>query len=293
MTRRALAVVTLLCVAWLLALPARAENVRELLREAAGEQPGTKPEQKQPPVAAKPSPVKDFGKPYHENIIIEVGAMQDGSTEEKYALALQKEVGGQRLHGDYTLDDLVGAIVPRYRATNRIDNLYFCGHIVLIPAKNMPEVKPVTPSEDYVGFLLVGKQSKDRCLNLNRQFLDKLDKKMSEAGLTPDKVYNKGARIAIRVCLVARYMPDFLDAWAERVPEGCTIEAYTVPFVWSTATWYPLVSNVFGAFNTKYLFGQQAQGLTLIPGKWKPPVPKVPPASRRERVPDFAGMENR
>ncbi|MBI4867674.1 MAG: hypothetical protein HY816_12050 [Candidatus Wallbacteria bacterium] len=223
-----------------------------------------------------------------------VGSSPDGSPEEKYSAGFQRQFGGQRLHGLYTPDELAEAIVSADRASTPLKGLYFVGHITLVPKKNFPDVRPVKPEDEYLGMLVVGKMNKTHILNYKRQFLDRFDARLRELGLRPDQVFAPGARIAFRVCLVARYMPDFLDELAERVPQTATIEAYTVPFVWSNSTWYPLVSNVFGAFNTRYLFGEQAQGLTCISGRWKPSTDAFTGnASLRETPPDFEGVEAR
>ncbi len=231
--------------------------------------------------------------PGTRNLIALVGASPDGSEEEKYSIRLEREVGGKRLHGLYTIAELVEAILPGDDDNRPLANLYIVGHISLFPLKAVPERKPEKPEHTYHGLIMVGQSSREHALNLNSQFLDELDEALAERDLTPADVFAPGARIAFKVCLTARYCRSFLDALSERMPIGTQIEAYSVPYVWSTATRYPLISSVLGNFNEKYVFGEQNQGLTYIQGKWKPGAPQQTRDFNEEDLPpDFDGLES-
>jgi hypothetical protein len=230
-----------------------------------------------------------------ENLISLVGASPDGSAEERYSIGLERLAGGKRLHGNYTLEQLVEALVSARRSSKPLSNVFFCGHITLVAKASMPEVKPVRADEEYLGFMLVGETSKPRCLNYQEQFIKAFDKALADKNLTPGEVFSRDARVSFKVCLTARYCRDFLEQVAARLPEGAVVEAYTVPFVWSTAFQVPLVSLVLGNFDQRFLFGEQAEGLVHLKGKWKPDAGRSskPVRPRAEAAAGFDGLEAR
>ncbi len=204
--------------------------------------------------------------PGTENVVALLGGSEDGSDEERYARNFNQQVGGRYLHGGYGLGDLVETLLPADRASRPLSNLYFAGHMVSVPREQFPRATPAQPDDPYLGFLIAGRQEADNVMNLDNQFFNRYDARMRELGLTPADVWAPNSQIVFKPCGTARYSREFLDQFAERVPESTTIEAYSTPYTWESHTQYP-----FGIRTGEvHRMARQEEGLVLMRGRWKP-----------------------
>ncbi len=201
--------------------------------------------------------------PGTRNLTTLVGGSSLDSDEDSFARNLQQQVGGQLLHGNYGVDDMVTAMMPGKDMTP-LSNFYMTGHSTSVPRNLLPDITPSNPNDPYIHTLFAGQPSRDSMITEN--FLPAYDKRMQELGLSPRDVWAKGAQINLKPCSVAKNNRDFLNQLAERVPEDVTITAYNQPYNWSNFTQYPFGIRT----GTKHLMGEQQEGLVKIQGRWKP-----------------------